>query len=258
MEHNAAPGTSKTIKSIDKAFDILEFIQEQDGARITDIADHLNVSKGTVHSHLATLERRRYVVNESNVYRIGYRFLNLGGHATTRNPLYDVAKNEITDLASETGETANFIVEEFGWGIYLIQSRGRKAVMTDSHIGRERLLHCTAAGKAILANLTEERIEEIIDRHGLPALTENTLTSRRALDSELEEIRDREVAFDDEELIDGIRCVAAPILDEYGVAKGAISISGPTKRMTGERFREDLPDLLTRTARIIEINAAYD
>jgi DNA-binding IclR family transcriptional regulator len=258
MEQNAASGTSKTIKSIDKTFDILEFIQEQDGARITEIADHLNISKGTVHSHLATLERRRYVVNESDVYRIGYRFLNLGGHATTRNKLHDIAKNEINDLASETGETANFIVEEFGWGIYLIQSRGRKAVMTDSHIGKERLLHCTAAGKAILANMTETRIEEVIDRHGLPALTENTLTSREALDSELEEIRDRGVALDDEELIDGIRCVATPILDEHGIAQGAISISGPTKRMTGEKFRDEIPDLLTRTARIIEINAAYD
>jgi DNA-binding IclR family transcriptional regulator len=118
-------------------------------------------------------------------------------------------------------------------------------------------LHCTALGKAILAYLPEERVREIIDTHGLPERTDATITDEEELFDELEGIRDRGYARDMEERVAGLLCVAAPIRNLDGDPLGAISVSGPTSRMKGERFDEEVPEELTSTANVIELNLNY-
>lgn len=251
------PGSANRIKSTDTMFAILETIQSHDGAGVTEIASELGVSKSTVHSHLSSLLENRCVVKEGTTYHIGLRFLNFGGYARNRNGRYDIIKPEIDGLVEETGESAKMLVEEHGRGIYLYQARGDRAVKTDSHVGTEVYLHCTALGKAILAHLPEERVHEIVDRHGLPEKTPKTITDRNALFDELEAVRSRGYARDDGERIPGIRCIAAPIRMDGGEVLGAMSVSGPTKRLEGERFRTEIPELVCRAARVVEINATY-
>jgi len=244
----------KTIGAVDTLFDITEFLAENGPAGVTEVANATGRSKSTIHGHLLTLERRRYVVKTDSGYRIGHRFLTIGGAVIPRSGLYHIAKPELEGLADETGESVQLGVEEHGIGYYLHQSRGKNAVRTDSVVGTERHLHSTSFGKVILAYLPDERVDEIIDRHGLPKHTANTITDRDELLSELAAIRERGYAFDDSEQIDGIRCVAVPIRTDDGAIRGAISLSGPRKRMRAERFREEIPDLLSDAARIIEIN----
>ncbi len=244
------------IKSTDTLFSILELLKGRDGAGVTEIAEELELSKSTVHSHLQSLRAHRCVRKDGTTYRLGLRFLSFGGHARNRTGLLDIVKPEVEGLVEETGETAQMVVEEHGRGIYVCQSRGAEAVRTDSHVGTEVYLHCTAVGKAILAHLPEERVRGIVDRHGLPPRTEETVTDLDELFDALERIRDRGYAIDDGERIPGIRCVAAPVRADDDVI-GALSVNGPTKRIEGEYFRTELPSLVSRAARVVEINATY-
>jgi DNA-binding IclR family transcriptional regulator len=251
---NIETNEGRGIKTTNTVFDIIEYLHRGESAGVTEIADELGIAKGTVHSHLVTLHQRRYVIKESDDrYSLGLRFLNLGGAQMAAHELYGVAKPVVNNLADETGETAQVAVEEHGLAHYLYQQRGRKAVKTDSHLGSERHLHSTAVGKAILAYLDDPAIEAVIDRHGLPAFTEHTITERDELQEELQSIRDLGIAFDRSEQIDGIQCVAAPIV-ENGSAIGALSVAGPTKRVSGSRFEDSLPETVKRSARIIEID----
>lgn len=245
------------IKSIDTMFSILDTIQEWDGAGVTELSNELDISKSTVHSHLTSLKRNRCVVKEGDTYHLGLRFLNFGGYASDRLDIYDSAKAEVDGLVNETGETAQMVVEQHGKGIYIHQARGDRAVKTDSYTGNDVYLHCTSVGKAILSQMSEERVDEIIDRHGLPQKTAETVTDRDELFDQLEVIRSRGHSFDEGERIEGIRCVGVPVTGDDGEVLGGLSLSGPTKRMDGEYFRETVPELLKRAARVIEINDMY-
>lgn len=244
------------VKATRLSLAILDEIRRRDGAGVTELATHFDCSKSTIHSHLRTLSDEGYLVNGGGHYSIGLKPLQLGGHARVKHQLYQVAKDEVDELAEDTGESSKIIVEEDGKGVYLYQARAKQAVTTDSHVGTHVYLHSTAVGKCILAHLDESRRNEILDEHGLPQVTANTVTERATLDSRLDRIRDRGVAFDDGERIAGLRCVAAPITAGDEVL-GAISVSGPKKRIDDETFRTTLPELVRDTARIIEINVTY-
>lgn len=250
-------GGQHTVGASETTLRILETLKELDGAGVTEVANALELPKSTVHSHLATLNENEYVVNDGGTYRAGLRFLEFGEYLRTRMRIYDVARPEIDTLAADTGELANLAVEEHGRAVYLYRAKGQRAVNLDTYSGMRVPLHCTALGKVILANLPEERVEDIVARRGLPERTGNTVTDESALQAELAEIRDRGYAFDDEERLAGLRCVAAPITANDGTVAGAISVSGPTNRVKGERFTEEIPDLLLRAANVIEINMTY-
>jgi len=243
------------VQSVQTAVDIVEYLREVGEAGVTELATALDCSKGTVHSHLATLLENEYVVRRGDRYGLSLKLLDLGEFVKSRIDIYDVVTDELDDLAAETGEVAQFATEEHGRAVYLDKARGEQAVNTASTVGKREYIHCISLGKAMLAHLPEERVEGIVDRHGLPAQTPNTITDRETLFAELETIRERGYAVDDEEIIEGVRCVAAPLTDD-GVV-GAISISGPSSRMDGERFREELPRKLLRWANVIEINAKF-
>jgi len=248
--------TDTGVKSTERSFRILEEVRRRDSAGVTELADHFNYSKSTIYEHLSTLVDCGYIKNDSGTYRIGLRFLELGGHARNKEKLYHFGKKDIDELSTETGESAKLVFEESGRGIYLYQALGENAVMTDSHLGTRVYLHTTTVGKAILAHLDDERVAEIVDQHGLPAKTEHTVTDRDELVTCFQSIRDRGVAFDNEERIEGMRCVAAPILQDDEIL-GALSVSGPKRRIDESVFREKLPDLVKNTARTIEMNTKY-
>lgn len=247
--------SGRRVQAVQISCNILEALREMDGASVSELADHLGRSKATIHSHLATLADNEFVVRDDRTNEISLRFVDIGEYAKNRIDIYDVAKAEVDRLAEETGEVAQFMVEEHGRGVYLHKARGENAIQTASYAGNRKDLHCTALGKAILSQFSAERIDEIIDRHGLPQRTEKTVSTREELFDALETIREAGVAFDDEEILHGLRCVAAPIQHPTGDIHGAISISGPTSRFKGDRFREELPEIVQGAANVIEVNA---
>ncbi|ELZ05212.1 IclR family transcriptional regulator [Natrialba asiatica] len=244
------------VKTAQTTFRIVEALKELDGATVTAIADRLELPKSSAYNYLKTLEHEGYVVSDGRTYELGLRFLDLGAYARTQKKLYDVGKPELRTVADETGELANLLVEENGYGVFIVRERGSDAVSIDSYTGQCVHLHTTALGKTILAYLPPERREQIIDSHGLPAKTDRTITDRESLLDELETIRQREVAYDREERINGLHCVAVPVFRDDRIS-GAISVSGPSSRLDEDRIQESILPKLRHAATIIELNQTY-
>ena len=232
-------------------------LHELDGANLTEVASALDLPNSTVHNHLATLIEGGYVVREDDVYQLSLRFLELGEYTRNRLKLYDAGRSEIDNLAETTGEVASILVEEVGLGVYICSVRGTDAVPLDIQVGKTIYLHTTALGKCILAGLPEERVEEILDMHGLVAYTENTITDRSSLFTELEAVREQGIAYDREERVNGVACMAAPLRTETGKVLGALSVSGPARRFSDEETMTEYVDLLHNTTNIIELKLAH-
>ena len=203
------------------------------------------------------METRGYVVNEDGEYRLGLRFLSFPDTLRKSNRLYQTAKEEVDELVKRTGERSQVLVEENGHGVYIYQQVDDRATRTSSRVGTQVSLHSSAIGKSLLAFQPPEKMDRILDKDGLPARTEHTITSREEFNTELERIREGGVAYDDQEGIEGMRCVAVPILDENSVSVGAISVSGLCTRIKNERFESELPQEVERAAQAIEINYRY-
>ncbi|WP_049904278.1 IclR family transcriptional regulator [Natrialba asiatica] len=252
-----SPKAKNPIKSTKTSFRILEALMELDGAGVTAVADHVGLPKSNVHNYLSTLEEEEYVVKQGTTFHVGIRFLELGAYSRNRRDLYEIARPEMDKVAEEDGELVNLLVEEHGRGTYIYRVAGDEAVQVDAQVGTRVHLHCTALGKAILAHLPRERVDEIIARHGLPEVTTNTITDREKLHEALTTIRERGIAFDREERVEGLRCAAAPICSNTGRVLGALSISGPTTRIQDDRLEEEIPSLLERATNVIELNITY-
>ena len=251
------PTTAKNpVRSIERASEILSLLKERDGARLVELERDIDLSKGTIHSYLATLEQCGFVAKHGMVYHVGFGCLDLGGHVRDRDPLYATGREGADELAEETGELVALVTNWHGRRFWLYRTTGDNAMPADTYLGVQLPMHCTASGKALLAELPDERVDGIADAHGLPAWTENTITDRSGLFDHFDEIRDRRIAFDDEERISGLRGIGAPVRSE-GTLLGAIAMSGPVNRLQGDRFWNELPDQIRKIQRMIEANAAY-
>ena len=246
----------KPLKTGGVMFDVVEALLELEGARFTDLVEHMDMPKSTLHDHLRTLESMGVVIKNDSVYRVGSRFLEIGAQARKQRPIYDAGRPEVEDLANETGEHASLSVEERGHAVLLYVAKGKNAVNLDAYAGRRTPLHANAAGKVILAHLPEQRIDDIIEERGLDAYTPHTITDPESLKDELETIRKQGYATDTNELVEGVKGIAAPVLN-HGEVVGAIAVGGPANRMRGERFDETLPDLLLSACNIVELNLTY-
>lgn len=252
MDEGKAP-QGRRVQAVEISCELLTALERLDGAGISELAAELGRSKATVHSHLATLLDQEFVVKHGTEYALSLRFVELGEHAKSGVDIHDIAGEEVQRVARETGEVAQFMVEEHGKGVYLHKARGENAIQTSSYVGSRMQLHCTALGKAILSQFPREQVGEIIDKTGLPRHTANTITDPEELFAELDTVREQNVAFDEEEVVKGLRCVAAPVT--AGDRAAAISVSGPTSRFKGDRFHETLPELIRDAANVIEVNA---
>ena len=247
----------RPVETVDTAFDIVDVLKRREGAGITEIADELGLAKSTVHRHVKTLEERGLLLQEGNSYRISTWFLDYGIHVRNRHPLFDVVKPKVDELAAETDEKVWCVIEEHGMGVHIYGAEGRHSVKTHARIGKRTPLHQFAAGKAILAHLPEERVDEILAEYGLAAKTSQTITDRDELNEQLEEIRERGYAFNREESVRGVHAVGAPIRDQSGTAIGAISVAGPANRLRETALAEELPTLLLGATNEVEINLAH-
>lgn len=247
----------RQLRTVETTLEVIRGLQELDGAGVTELADHLERSKASIHHHLSTLRANHFVVSDGDTYRLGLQFITFGEYVKEQNALYQAGKDETDKLATDTGEYAHLLTEQFGRAIHLYKSQGTNAVGEPYHLKnlqRRDHLHYSAAGKAILASLPDERVHAIVDRYGLPDRTEHTITERAELLAELEVVRRDGYAVNDEEEISGLRAVAAPVDPNREDVVGAISVSGPVSRMKGDRFNETLPETVTRVANVIELN----
>jgi DNA-binding IclR family transcriptional regulator len=231
-----------TLRTLDKTVRIVEYLEEANGARVTELAEALSVSKGTVHKHLSTLRYHDYVVKEGDRYQLSLRFAYFGEFVKTRKETYARARAMARELTEETGLESGVLVEENGRGVYLkTETEDDSNPSRSPQLGSQEPLHVSAAGKAILAALPDDRVDQIVDRHGLPRATDRTITDRDELVEELDTIRRRGFALNRGENKRGIRALGAAIDDRNGTVLGGVSLTIPEYRATDEWYEAIAP-----------------
>jgi len=238
------------------SLDILETVLRLDGARLPDIVDELDVAKSTAYKHLTTLVDNGYLTKSGEWYQIGLKFLNFGEHARTRWPGFPQIEEAVAELTERTDEECDFVAPDRGriitiaesyhkWVKYSAERQDSSSKEYRAHTGSYYHMHATASGLAILATYSRERVEDIIERWGLPERTEHTITTRAELYDELETIRDRGYAVDDQGYTLGMRSVGKAVHGPDGDVVGALSVSGPAYRVDGHVLEREIPNALT-------------
>ncbi|KUO50131.1 MAG: hypothetical protein APF76_06605 [Desulfitibacter sp. BRH_c19] len=223
------------LKSVDKAFRIIELMaQESRPMGVTEISKKLNINKSTVHATLNTLIGRGYFEQdaEGGKYKLGIAFTFIANASLNGIDFRSKAKPIIKRLSQQINETVHMVIMRQGKVVYIEKQESIQSMRIHTEIGKSQPSHCTGVGKAILAWMDAEEREQIIREYGLPKYTINTITDEEVFNQHLEDIRKKGYAIDDEENEEGLRCVAAPIMDHSGKVIAAISIAGPTTRMT--------------------------
>lgn len=248
------------IKSVAVTFDLIERIVELGGAGASQLASDFDMPVSTVHSHLQTLETIGYLSSENGCYHVTSRFLRIGKKSQLEKEIYVKSRDTLAQLAENTGEYISLMVEEGGLGVNLHFERGEKASrvkISQTYPGVHTKLHTSATGKAILAELPESRVRAILDEHGMESRTERTITSPTELFDELAEIGARGYAIDDEERMEGMRGVAAPVSSSRERMHGSIGLYGPTNRLTDQLFYEEYPQQILEAANVIQVSLNY-
>ena len=249
---------SRTVKSVAVTTEIIKRVRTLQGATVSELAEQVDLSPASVHSHLATLKRAGFVVQRGHTYDLGPQLLTLGEYVRNHSDLYQASREQVDRLARETGECAHLTIEHDGQLFILYEEFGPDAVGIEYHDWKRQEpldhLHCTATGKAILSRLPAEEVEAILDYRGMPSHTAETITDREALFDQLADFRERGHAYADGELMSGIRAVGAAIEGSDGEVEGAIAVTGPSSRLRGERFRELLPRRVLNAANVCEVN----
>lgn len=239
------------VQSVDRALMLMEMIAaSQEGIRLSDLARAARLPVSTTHRLLTTLERRRYVHQDSSVGRwvIGQRAHLVGESYSLHGNLVVPARRVLRDLRDLTRETANLGVIEAEEAVTIAQAESREIMRAIAPPGGRVPVLNSGMGKAIVATWPDATIATLIDRQGLRPQTSHSLLSREAVFEEITRIRACGYAIDNEEFVIGMRCVAAVVWSPHGEAIAAISASGLAARVTEARVPE-IAGHVTRLAR---------
>jgi len=226
-----------TVQSIDRTLDVLEALSSRRGPTgISDLAHQVGLHVSTVHRLLATLVDRGYVRQdpETSRYHLGSRIFALASAADVHLDVRLVARPYLERLMRVADETANLVIGTADEAVYIDQVQSAHLVKMFTQPGMRAPLYCTGCGKVILAFRPPEAIEHIL-AGPLVRHTPHTIGSREALEAELERIRQDGYAVDNEEMEEGVRCIAVPVFDRRSAVTAALSVSGPTTRVTPQR-----------------------
>lgn len=246
---------NRPVKALLTMHEVIDALDTIGQAGVTEVAEWLDRPQSVVHDYLSTLTQLGYVVRTDGKYELSLHYLELGGRVRDRIPLYKIARPEIQQLAEESSsESVTLCVEENGLCVALDIAQSSESITYDWKLGTYFHMHCSGAGKAILARYSKERVDAILNQHGMPARTEDTITDREMLYTELEGVRERGVSLEQGEYKTGMHTISAPIMDASSEVLGALSVSGPAHRMREANVKSELEDKLLSTINIIELN----
>lgn len=249
MKANAGDGTA----SLEKAMDILEAIgSAPQGLTQPELSARLGLPRTTLYRLLATLIARGMLRRDPSrrVYRLGLRCFELARSAYAMPDLSAAASAELRALRDLTGETSYLATLDGLEVLSLERCDGAHGQRSQAALGQRKPLHCTSQGKAILSALDDAARDALLREITLKPLTPRTITDRRRLQAEIRLTAARGWSVDDEEIVLGVRCVGAPVVDRAGKVRGAISVAGPAFRMTMERVQGLGPELAEAGRRI--------
>lgn len=224
---------------MEKALKIIGILAES-GKELAlhEIAEKLGIPKSTAHGLISTLYNYNFIEQSSftGKYKLGLRLFELGNIVANRMDVRTTAAPYIQKLVETIEETVHLTILDKGKVLYIDKRESHQSLRIASQIGMRLPAHCTGVGKVLLAFSPPSEIKKIVATNGLPMFTKNTITDFNKLEKELKRIKIQGYAIDNEEFMEGLRCVAAPLRDHTGKVCAAISISGPVSRLEGEKL----------------------
>src|SRR5260370_41941131 len=221
--------------SLDKAWGVLGLrgVAPQGTSKSARL-DTAGRPKTTLYRILATLVERGLVRRDQvrRVYRLGFRYLELVRNAYLMPDLVAAASAELRSLRDLTGETSYLAVLDGGAVLSLERCDGAHSQRSAAALGQSKPLHCPGQGKAILSRLPTDECDALVRSITLHPVTPHTIPDRRRLQIELGITTARGYAIDDEEIVLGVRCVAAPIVDSAGQVRRPPTIARPAYRVS--------------------------
>jgi DNA-binding IclR family transcriptional regulator len=250
----------QTIERVTTIFDVMA--QSAQGISLKELSSKVGLPKGTTHRLLASLAYFGYVrqVSESKNYQLGFKLVELGNRLLDQLDLRAQARPFLISLCKRTRETAHLVVLDQNEALYIdkVESDEKPGgLQMVSRVGSRIPAHCSSVGKVFLAQLSDQELDTLIKKKGLKKRTENTISNPEKLKHHLKVIRQKGYAFDNEENEKGIRCVGAPIFNQQNRVIAAISISGPTVRITKKLMQQKLKNEVIRTALDISREFGY-
>ncbi len=241
VPHSKTSKSPYRVQVLDRALAALEVLASRSNeCSLVEICTTLKLHKSTAHRLMMVLEQHRLVDKNPDTgrYRLGLKLFEFGSKAIGAIDLRGHARPYLDRLQRELRETVFFCLLDDGQVFYIEKIESQQSVRTGCTVGSRAPAYCTAVGKAMLAELTDTDVNDIIRRWGLKAVTPNTITTASQLKAELRAIRSRGFAIDNEEKEPGLRCVSAAVRGDSGKLLAALSVSGPAFRLTKERVPE--------------------
>ncbi len=248
MASPAVGNPTRTNLSSDKLLALIELMARlEEPARLQDLAQRIQMPSSTVLRFLSALQSRDYVAQDIDTgrYFLTFKICGLSDSVRSNQSLRNIGLPFLRSVSNVFDEAVNLSIEYDMAVMYIEAVPGpSKTLMSLQRIGNIAPMHCTGVGKLLLMGYSGAQLDRLIAVKGLASFTENTITTRMALEHELEQVRRQGYAFDNEECEQGARCVAAPIRDYTKRVVAGISVSGPVTRMTDECIQKNLPALL--------------
>ena len=234
---DARPDQRYLVQSVGRALDMVALVADADsaGLSVADLSKMLRLSKSSTLATARTLVAHGYlrVIEPGPRYRLGMSLIRLGDLTARQFPIAEICNPVLRIIVEETGLTARAAVVDNGFPLFVARVDGPGTVRFHTPLGLREPAHATAAGKAILSSMADDDVRAMFHRAGFPAHTDNTLTDIEALLKQLELVRVRGFAVDDEEDVKGVACIGAPFYNHAGACVGALSVTG---------LKADLPE----------------
>lgn len=229
------------IQVADRLFLVMETLAETGPAGLIDLSNRLNLHKSTVHRLLNSLIYMGYARQEQETgkYSLTFKILEISNKVLNKVDVLEIARPHLKRLMQQTGETVHFVQIDGTEAVYIDKVESHQnSVRMVSKVGSRIPLYCSGVGKAMLATMKPEAVKKLWEASDIHRLTPHTIIDYSSFLQDLEDIRKRGYALDNEENEEGVRCIAACLTDFKGKAKYAFSISAPVNRMTDERITE--------------------
>lgn len=241
-------------KSLEKGLNIIEVLAENGNSlKLKDLSKLLNYDTSTVFRFLGTLIKNGYVTQDMDTlkYSLTYKICNIANEVNKSINMRELAHPYLKELLPVFKETVTLSYDHDMSVVYLDVLDGNDHILsTTNYIGRIAPLHCTGAGKLMLQNYSDQDIDIMINRKGLRKFTDNTITSKEQLRSELEIVKERGYAYDNEECEYGVKCISFPIRNSNNQIVAAFSVTGPVTRLSDEYIESRL-DYLRHTSKVL-------
>lgn len=228
------------VQAIDRAVAIIEcFSRERQELKLSEISDMLDLNKSTVHGIINTLKYHGFISQDENTqrYRLGIRFIEFGDLVTNSISIRNAALPIIREVCMKIKETVHIAMIDGSEVVWIEKKECNQSIKTSTTIGARLPAYTTADGKIILSYQNREKVKEYLPNE-IAKFTPNTITDKDEFINSLEEMRKNGYTIDNQEYVEGIKCVAAPIFDHKGDVRFSLSTTGPAFRMTEEKINK--------------------